>query len=236
MGGVTTDLLPADAELARRAAGGDGAAFVRLYDHYCEYVFELSLAATGSADAAADATQTAFLRLLRRPPALGAPDTELPARLRALALADARPPMRIDATNGGEDACAGGVGWLRSETVAKAGAKFDEDWSVYLWTPEPAAGGERTPEANGARRRRRRLRLPRRALPSPAAAIVLLLLLLASAVGIALAADSADPTEPEPLQARQPKRAQSQADEAPPPLREKPKLLRNEALEPLLAP
>ena len=34
------DLLPRDAELARRAAGGDGAAFVRLYDQYSEEVFE----------------------------------------------------------------------------------------------------------------------------------------------------------------------------------------------------
>jgi hypothetical protein len=74
------DLLPRDAELARRAAGGDGAAFVRLYDHYSTEVFATALAATGSVDAAAEATQTAFLRILRWPPALGAPDDDVVVR------------------------------------------------------------------------------------------------------------------------------------------------------------
>jgi len=47
---AASDLLPRDAELARRAAGGDGAAFVRLYDHYCDDVFATALSVTGSVD------------------------------------------------------------------------------------------------------------------------------------------------------------------------------------------
>ena len=86
MPSAVIDLLPRDAELARRAAGGDGAAFVRLYDHYSHEVFATALAVTGSVEAAAEATQTAFLRILRWPPALGAPDGDVLELLYALAL------------------------------------------------------------------------------------------------------------------------------------------------------
>jgi hypothetical protein len=143
MGGIAIDLLPGDAELARRAAGGDGAAFVRLYDHYSADVFEESLGATGSVEHAADATQAAFLRLLRRPPAIDAPDSEVVERLRAMALSagvDAAPLSRRTA-EGGHAPAGAGAGWLRSETVAKAGARFDADWSGYLASP---ASGDRT--------------------------------------------------------------------------------------------
>lgn len=212
MGGVTSNLLPGDSELARRAAGGDGAAFVRLFDHYSAEVFEAVLNATGSVERAADATQVAFLRLLRRPPAIDAPDTDVAFRLRTLALgagSEARPLDRR--TPGGAHApLNAGVGWLRSETVAKAGAHFDRDWSIHLalkaagapsaveaarrWEkasavtlaePDAPAAAEPAP-AGGPPRRRTALpviTLPRIPLPSaPAMAATLLLLVFAAAL------------------------------------------------------
>lgn len=137
--------IPGQAELARRAAGGDGAAFVRVYDRHAAEVLELALAATGSEAAAAEATQSAFLMLLRRPPALAAPDADVVERLLGLVLhacgaedwpADRRPvvrPRRVR-TSGGR---------LRHVTVMTAGARFDQDWSVHLG-PAPlraVAGG-----------------------------------------------------------------------------------------------
>jgi hypothetical protein len=224
MGAVAMDLLPGDAELARRAAGGDGAAFVRLYDHYAGDVFDASLAATGSVEIAADATQGAFLKLLRRPPALGAPASDVAARLQALALGGRYEPP---AANGSTPPNWGdwhetGVGWLRSETVAKAGAQFDEDWSEHLWHPaaEPRAQfahAERAPAKAPAQeaRPRRRWRLPRLALPAPApAAALLLLMLLTGAAGAILTQESGDPIEAKPAAATtESARDTGQADE-----------------------
>lgn len=144
MGRIAIDLLPRNAELARRAAGGDGAAFVRLYDQYAAEVLEVSLAATGDMEAAADATQKAFLQILRRPPAMAAPDSDVDERLRAMALGHLGETVSTDGgtVNGHESPAGYGVGWLRSETVAKAGARFDDDWSVHLAeAPEPAREG-----------------------------------------------------------------------------------------------
>jgi hypothetical protein len=174
------DLLPRDAELARRAAGGDGAAFVRLYDHYAHEVFATALSVTGSVEGAAEATQTAFLRILRWPPALGAPDGDVLELLYALALGG--PHEQVNASPEPADlkvARLVGVGWLRSETVSKAGARFDADWSVHLWDP-PAE-----PERTAARRWRLLPRL-RLALPSPAAAGAVLLVFLAGLAGTLL--------------------------------------------------
>src|ERR1044072_7697495 len=141
---AASDLLPRDAELARRAAGGDGAACVRLYDQYCDDVFATALSVTGSVEAAAEATQTAFLRILRWPPAMGAPDGDVLELLYALALGG--PHEHTDGSPEPADlkvARLVGVGWLRSETVSRAGARFGDDWSVHLWTspaePAPAA-------------------------------------------------------------------------------------------------
>jgi hypothetical protein len=177
MPSAVIDLQPRDAELARRAAGGDGAAFVRLYDHYSHEVFATALSVTGSVEAAAEATQTAFLRILRWPPALGAPDADVLELLYALALGG--PHERVDATPEPADlevARLVGVGWLRSETVSKAGARFDADWSVHLWNP-PAE-----PE-----QRRVRL-LPRTELrmPAPATAAAVLFIFLAGLAGTLL--------------------------------------------------
>src|SRR5687768_5526721 len=185
MASVVTDLLPRDAELARRAAGGDGAAFVRLYDHYSHEVFATALAATGSVEGAAEATQTAFLRILRWPPALGAPDGDVLELLYALALGGPHEPaIASPEPTDLKVARLVGVGWLRSETVSKAGARFDADWSVHLWIPpaEPQPEPAKAPTATSRRRWRLLPRLTPR-VPSPAAATAVLLVFLAGLAG-----------------------------------------------------
>ncbi|HYH58675.1 MAG TPA: hypothetical protein VD790_05600 [Thermoleophilaceae bacterium] len=187
MGGVATEMLPRDAELARRAAGGDGAAFVRLYDSYCGVVFEAALAATGSVETAAEVTQTAFLHFLRRPPALDAPDSEVAERLPALAVAAAGEPLAPGAPVHGS---AAGVGWLRSETVANAGARFDADWSVHLADRvEPVPEPEPEPVAPAPRRRRIfAFTWPTPAAPARAAA-VLMVAVVSGALGLTAGSD-----------------------------------------------
>jgi RNA polymerase sigma-70 factor (ECF subfamily) len=59
-----------EAELARRAAAGDGEAFAELYLRYERRAYNLCYRILGSADEAADATQEAFLGVLRRLPGL----------------------------------------------------------------------------------------------------------------------------------------------------------------------
>ncbi len=229
MRSAVIDLLPRDAELARRAAGGDGAAFVRLYDHYSHEVFATALAATGCVESAAEATQTAFLRILRWPPALGAPDGDVLELLYALALGG--PHEQAIASPEPTDlkvARLVGVGWLRSETVSKAGARFDADWSVHLWHPEP------TPEpATVAEPPRRRWRLRLRA-PSPAAAAAVLLIFLAGLAGtLLLGGGSRQPIDATPASAT----SEHQLEKRSPPAdAREAKLFRNKSLQPLLAP
>lgn len=68
---VATKAAPNDeAGLAQRAAGGDGDAFATLYERYEQRVYNLCLRITGAEDDAADATQEAFLGVLRRLPKL----------------------------------------------------------------------------------------------------------------------------------------------------------------------
>ena len=55
-----------DSRLAAAAAAGDRAAFADLYSRYDSRVFNICLRITGNADDAADATQEAFLGVLRR--------------------------------------------------------------------------------------------------------------------------------------------------------------------------
>jgi RNA polymerase sigma factor (sigma-70 family) len=57
-----------DSALARRAAAGDRDAFARLYERHESRVFNLCYRILGSRDDAADATQEAFLGVLRRLP------------------------------------------------------------------------------------------------------------------------------------------------------------------------
>jgi RNA polymerase sigma-70 factor (ECF subfamily) len=59
-----------EAQLARRAAAGDGAAFATPYDRYEQRIFTFCHRLTGSADDAADATQDAFVSMLERLPSL----------------------------------------------------------------------------------------------------------------------------------------------------------------------
>ena len=232
------NLLPRDAELARRAAGGDGAAFVRLYDHYSTEVFATALAATGSVEAASEATQTAFLRVLRWPPALGAPDGDVVELLFALALGGPHEwtPAASPQDTDHDVARLVGVGWLRSETVAKAGARFDADWSVHLWSPPESAPAERAPVARVRRLPQLRLRLP-----SPAAAAAVLLLFLTGAAGTLVINGSGsidtDPAsardEPQQPRERAELRALGKQQRSP---RGEGRLLRKKTLEPLLAP
>jgi hypothetical protein len=218
---VVVDLLPRDAELARRAAGGDGAAFVRLYDKYSDEVFEASLTASGCVEAAAEATQIAFLRVLRWPPALGAADDDVAELLFALAFGGAteRPPASPDTSHARDLARMVGVSWLRSETVAKAGARFDADWSVHVWpeTRAPAVGADADAQVEVIEivKPRRRFTLPRIALPSPAMAVaVVVLTLLGGALGTLLTSGGSNPsgatpsaaTHEQPNQPRQSKR------------------------------
>lgn len=241
------DLLPRDAELARRAAGGDGAAFVRLYDRYSTEVFATALAATGSVDAAAEATQTAFLRILRWPPALGAADDDVMELLYALALGG---PHEWTATSPQETdlrvARLVGVGWLRSETVANAGARYDADWSVHLWSPPapddalPPLSDE--PPARPSPRRLPRLRRLRLPVPSPAAAAAVLLVFLAGTTGTLLLGGTAGSKSADPAVATGVVRQQSQRAEVRPlgkqqrPRRAEADFLRQKTLGPLLAP
>jgi RNA polymerase sigma-70 factor (ECF subfamily) len=64
-----------EAALAHAAAAGDGQAFATLYERYEGRAFNLALRITGSRDDAADATQDAFLNVMRRLPDMG--DREL---------------------------------------------------------------------------------------------------------------------------------------------------------------
>jgi RNA polymerase sigma-70 factor (ECF subfamily) len=68
---VATSLGAADeAALARRAAAGDGEAFAALYERYASRTLNLCYRILGSRDDAADATQEAFVSVLRRLPKL----------------------------------------------------------------------------------------------------------------------------------------------------------------------
>ena len=195
------DLLPRDAELARRAAGGDGAAFVRFYDHYADEVFEASLAATGSIEGAAQATQRAFLRILRWPPPLGAPDGDVVELLYALAFGGDRVPAPAtpDTVDARQIARLVGVGWLRSETVAKAGARFDADWSEHLWADPPIPAPEPAERPPTPTRLRPRFSPLRPAVPSAAAvAATVVLALVATGVGMVFAQGETDPTSAQP--------------------------------------
>jgi RNA polymerase sigma factor (sigma-70 family) len=58
--------LESDAHLAAAAATGDGAAFATLYGRYESRVYNVCLRITGDPEDAADATQEAFLSVLRR--------------------------------------------------------------------------------------------------------------------------------------------------------------------------
>src|SRR5688572_11792064 len=235
MATAVMDLLPRDAELARRAAGGDGAAFVRLYDRYSTDVFATALAATGSVEAAADATQTAFLRILRWPPALGASDDDVTELLFALALGG---PHEYAGTSPEETnhkvARLVGVGWLRSETVSKAGARYDSDWSVHLWS-EPDTPPDPAPQPE----RRRRARLPRLRLrvPSPAAAAAVLFVVLAGVSGTLLIGGGGnDPMDAAPASATDEADTRAQKAEERSKDRPEPSILKDKTLEPLLAP
>ena len=59
-----------EARLAERAIAGDGSAFAELYGRYERRAYNLCLRILGSEDEAADATQDAFVNVLRRLPKL----------------------------------------------------------------------------------------------------------------------------------------------------------------------
>lgn len=193
----------------------------------------------------------AFLRVLRWPPPLGAPAGDVAELLCALALGGSIEPTtgsfdNFDTEDARDVARLVGVGWLRSETVAKAGARFDEDWSAHLWTAPPP---EPEPEVDEVRERPRRARrlLERLTvpLPSPAAvAAVLVLVLFAGGAATILAGGDTDPMEADPASATAEPAAGAQAGAKQRPIRtrrserraERSRLLGNKALQPLLGP
>ena len=64
------DVAADEARLAERAIAGDGNAFAELYGRYEKRAYNLCLRILGSEDEAADATQDAFVNVLRRLPKL----------------------------------------------------------------------------------------------------------------------------------------------------------------------
>ena len=66
---------PEEARLARAAVEGDGQAFAQLYDRYEKPIYNYCLRLLGNEHDAQDATQDAFLKVMRRLPKLG--DREL---------------------------------------------------------------------------------------------------------------------------------------------------------------
>jgi RNA polymerase sigma factor (sigma-70 family) len=64
------DLAADEAGLAQRAVAGDGNAFAELYTRYEKRAYNLCLRIVGSEDEAADATQEAFVSVLKRLPKL----------------------------------------------------------------------------------------------------------------------------------------------------------------------
>lgn len=239
---VAAYLRPRDAELARRAAGGDGAAFVQLYDKYSTEVFTTALAASGSIEVAAEATQAAFLRALRWPPPLGAADSDVSELLCALALGGESHHTAENSDTPEAQAIARmvGVGWLRSETVAEAGARFDADWSVHLWSPhgtEPVIAPPASPLDSVAAWCKKGLR-PRLLRPALAVAAVVM---FAVAGGTLLAGDEGDanrgaPATRDPEGADRSERAELRGDRRQPKRSNEAKLPEEEPLQPLLAP
>ncbi len=67
---VGQELATDEAGLAQRAVAGDGDAFAELYTRYEKRTYNLCLRIVGSEDEAADATQEAFVSVLRRLPKL----------------------------------------------------------------------------------------------------------------------------------------------------------------------
>ena len=71
---VSQDLAADEAGLAQRAVAGDGDAFAELYTRYEKRAYNLCLRIVGSEDDAADATQEAFVSVLKRLPKLDGRD------------------------------------------------------------------------------------------------------------------------------------------------------------------
>jgi RNA polymerase sigma factor (sigma-70 family) len=67
---VEDELAAEESRLAAQAAGGDGAAFATLYERYEQRAYNLCLRITSSPEDAADATQDAFVNVMRRLPQL----------------------------------------------------------------------------------------------------------------------------------------------------------------------
>ncbi|HEX7060203.1 MAG TPA: sigma-70 family RNA polymerase sigma factor [Solirubrobacterales bacterium] len=73
--GTAAFAADAEAGLVRSAAAGDGSAFATLYRRYESRAYNLAYRITGSEPDAADATQEAFLRAMRRLPTLEDPES-----------------------------------------------------------------------------------------------------------------------------------------------------------------
>ena len=133
----------AEAELLLKAARGDEAAFLLLYERHRTPVFRFACRMLGSAQLAEDVTQECFLSILRRPEAFRAERASLRTYLCAIARHLALKQLRKRGQETVVDEAAGGRGGPRRR--AEAG--------------RPAADGDRGRGGErGAARRSRRCR------------------------------------------------------------------------------
>ena len=82
---MTLPLFPSDAELHSRLKQGDEAAFTVLYRRHKDAVYRFALMLSGGSGLAADATQEAFLFLIRQPDRYDPARAALPAFLMGVA-------------------------------------------------------------------------------------------------------------------------------------------------------
>ena len=247
---VGMDLLPRDAELARRAAAAMAQRLCASTTSTRPRSSPRRSRRRGRSKPPPSATQTAFLRVLRWPPALGAPDGDVAELLCALALGGSNEPTTgsfddFDTEDARDVARLVGVGWLRSETVAKAGARFDQDWSLHLWTAAAGAGAGGRAASDPAASRRLSA-ASRRPAPPAAVAAVLVLVLFAGGASTILAGGETEPMEADPAAATP--EPEAKAGETQKPLRTRraerraereareSRLLRDKTVQPLLAP
>jgi RNA polymerase sigma factor (sigma-70 family) len=145
---ATTDAP--DAQLAERAAAGDGLAFEELYRRHAQAAWRLSYTVSGNAEDAADAVSEAFTRVLQALPAgrlheMGSVRAYLLTAARNVAIDNARKagrqrpsdsPTVIDAPSLASSAGERMVDAADRALVASAFRTLPERWRSVLWLTE----------------------------------------------------------------------------------------------------